>query len=304
MIASLLRVRAQKAVKKLSPKLKLTSFDNNQSTDIMDTSTALSNADSGEPGNDEANEIDTTLKLSDIIISDSEEDDEVDFDEDYDEELPPVLEPPSTGYLHTVDLNQGPPTLLTVNELGIIRKGRCIGDVEKQEKLPTPEVIDVRDSDDEGSTTTDSDDDRVDVDYLRNTPKGLKNLLSKYDFLNSRETWVYNVRNLYKRQPTRIRRLLKIHKDVDGNPVEQPAEMLFEKIHAERERMRRSQNIKREVEENSNEAFPVTIKLNISSSDSRLVHVAYPGNVVNNDKAIETLGGIGTLSKVNGHLMK
>lgn len=226
------------------------------------------------------------------------------FVNDGDDDLPPILEPPSTGYFHTVDENRPPPELRPVmygdhiddDPLADSGSTDCKGSEENDN-----EVIEIDDSDQsDKSSTTDSDDELVDVDYETAHPQKYEQLLERYGFLACKETWVYNVRNFYKKQPTRVKRLLKMHKDADGNPVEEPVEILFEKIHAERERMRKAQNVKCEVlddGEKEDDGLLSVASLNVDRSDPKLVHVAYPGNVVNPDKAVATLGGAGTISK-------
>lgn len=230
------------------------------------------------------------------------------FGNDADDDLPPILEPPSTGYFHTVDENRPPPELRPVmygdhiddDPLSELENTKCKNsEVEPDDS----EVIEIDDSDQsDKSSTTDSDDELVDVDYEANHPQKYEQLLERYGFLACKETWVYNVRNFYKKQPTRVKRLLKMHKDADGNPVEEPVEILFEKIHAERERMRKAQNVKCEVldeGDKEDDGLLSVASLNVGKSHPKLVHVAYPGNVVNPEKAVATLGGAGTISKVH-----
>lgn len=232
-----------------------------------------------------------TLSVFKEEVSDHEE-----FDGD--DDLPPILAPPSTGYFHSVDENQPPPELHPFSE-----NDTCDEDgVIELKGVDEPEVIDIEDSGSEKSSTTDSDDELVDVDYEKEPPPKYTEMLEKNGFMANKENWIYNIRKFYKNQPTRIRRLLKMHHDQDGNPIEEPMELLFEKIHAERERMRKAQTIKTENVHlgigQPDETVASLSSLPVSTAHPRLVHVAYPGNVVNNDKAMATLGGLGAVSKV------
>lgn len=235
------------------------------------------------------------------LMDDAENGEYVSVDGDDDDDLPPILEPPSTGYMHAVDENQPPPELRPAIEENSGDAVLC-DDQGNEFKDDDQDIVEVDDDGSEKSSTTDSDDERVDVDYAKERPEKYQELLDKYAFLAAKETWVYNVRRFYKKQPSRIRRLLKMHKDADGNPIEEPVEVLFEKIHAERERIRKTQNIKPEdrmnVGNDKDEEIASVASFQVDKSDPKLVHVAYPGNVVNNDKAVATLGGVGSISKV------
>ncbi len=71
--------------------------------------------------------------------------------------------------------------------------------------------------------------------------------------------------------------------------------------------MRKAQNVKCEVldeGEKEDDGLLSVASLNVAKSHPKLVHVAYPGNVVNPDKAVATLGGAGTISKVHTPLFK
>ncbi|CAL8121686.1 unnamed protein product [Orchesella dallaii] len=246
---------------------------------------------------------------NDAIDSDSlaidDGNDEDDEEEEEEEDLPPILQLPTSGCQYREGENRSPPLLeRAIQSENKDEEGEDIDDIlqelDEASGVNTAggEDVEVWISDSERSSNTDSDDDLVKVDYCKKPPKEFRKLLNKYAFINKRSSaWVQAVQSFYKKQPSRIRKFLKMHKDAKGNPIEESVGVLFEKIHAERERIRKAFNIKTEKEEEEDRAISA-VSVKVDGSDPRLIHVAYPANVVNDDKAIGTLGGIGAISKI------
>lgn len=119
-------------------------------------------------------------------------------------------------------------------------------------------------------------------------------------------------KDLYEKQPQRIKDMLRVP-FYEGKPVVEPPPLSSfvnrirklqedkkEKKKAERRRIR-EELVKlrgQEKASTSSRSEPKFNDVEVYETDTPLVHVEYPGRVEHLDKAIETMGGIGNISKV------
>lgn len=199
----------------------------------------------------------------------------------------------------------------------------------KASNMPT----EAEDTDDEYEDTSSSDEEVVlikpgkenyiEIPRAKGEPSPITRSLNKIPKSQLLQFW-----NLYNRQPEYIKEMIRLH-FYRGKPVISPAPLTrFIQKMGELKSKKKDERLKRKQKQQKHKLIePEVIEIPISSpqdmeeedaeedynnlpkpkvslvdvyeTDTKLIHIDYPGNVVNPERALATMGGIADIAKVH-----